>query len=324
MRLDAQDSVASSRPVFIGAVPDPALAFDSLVELGRLLVAEGYSFVTPTPSTHLRVLRRRGSHAADLRDVFGWNRPFDADLLPAEMLACLRAAGCCRNEGQRMRATVRVSSCEGHLFFHSAFPTVEHDAVFFGPDSYRFAAAVERHAPHSLRIVDVGCGTGIGGIVVASRARQLVLADVSERALFFARVNATLAGLSPEIVQSDVLDGVEGDIDLVIANPPYLLDHAHRLYRDGGGELGEGLAVRIVRDGLARLSAGGSLIVYTGTAIVDGNDSFLRAVSPVLDRPGLSVAYEELDPDVFGEELDDPDYVDVERLAAVLLRVTLD
>ena len=315
-------SVPNASPLL--RVESPTASLEALVQVGHELVHEGYEFVTVTPATHLRALRQRGSHAVDLRDVFGWNRPFDADLLSTRMLALLRAAGCVRADGRRLRSTVRFSTLDGRLFAHSAFPTVERDAVFFGPDSYRFAAAVQRHAPHSQRIVDVGCGSGVGGIVVASRARQLVLADINERALWFARVNAALAGVSPQLVRSDVLDGVDGGIDLVIANPPYLRDGSGRLYRDGGGELGEGLGVRIVRDALQRLAPGGSLILYTGTPIVDGCDIFLRAAAPLLDRSHATVVYEELDPDVFSDELDDPDYVDVERIAAVLLRVTLD
>jgi hypothetical protein len=47
---------------------------DPLAELGRALRAEGYSFVTPTPETHRRVLAHRGE-GATLRDIFGWNIP---------------------------------------------------------------------------------------------------------------------------------------------------------------------------------------------------------------------------------------------------------
>lgn len=323
MRFELEPTITVPKAPAIARAESSVESLQALVELGHALEHEGYEFVTVTPATHLRALRQRGSHAVDLRDVFGWSRPFDADLLPPRMLELLRAAGCCRIDGRRFRSTVRFSTVENQIFAHSAFPTVERDAVFFGPDSYRFAAAVLRHAPHSQRIVDVGCGSGVGGILVASRARQLVLADVNARALWFARVNAALAGISPEIVHSDVLDEVRGPIDLVIANPPYLRDAPGRLYRDGGGELGEGLGVRIVRDALQRLAPGGTLILYTGSPIVDGCDVFLRAAAPLLDRIDASVTYEELDPDVFGEELDDPEYIDVERIAAVLLRVTL-
>ena len=44
--------------------------------------------------------------------------------------------------------------------------------VFFGPDTVRFVDAIRRHlagrAEPPRRVVDIGCGAGPGGIVVAS------------------------------------------------------------------------------------------------------------------------------------------------------------
>ena len=50
-------------------------------------------------------------------------------------------------------------------------------------------------------------------------------------------------------------------IDLIVANPPYLVDPAGRVYRNGGGSLGTGLGERIVAEGLPRLRAGGQLLL---------------------------------------------------------------
>ncbi len=68
---------------------------------------------------------------------------------------------------------------------------------------------------------------------------------------------------------------------------------------------------------------GGRLLLYTGSAIVAGEDSFLRAIRQELSRPGVRYSYRELDPDVFAEELLRPAYADVERIAAVLLRLVV-
>jgi methylase of polypeptide subunit release factors len=116
------------------------------------------------------------------------------------------------------------------------------------------------------------------------------------------------------------LSGVGGEVDLVLANPPYLRDELRRTYRDGGGELGETLSLRIVSEAAQRLARGGTLILYTGAAIVDGEDVFLRKATALLERSGMTFTYEELDPDVFGEELSKPAYASVDRIAAVLLR----
>jgi SAM-dependent methyltransferase len=294
----------------------------ALVALGGELRAAGYHFITPTPETHRRVFERDPTlQARDVRDVFGWSRSFSAELLPRRWLGLLEAAGELRHEGPLLRANVRFSSLGRLLCVHSAYPTREPDAVFFGPDTYRFAALVARRAGRAERLVDLGCGSGAGGLVLRDRARRLVLSDVNARALRYARINAALAGAEAEVVESDVLSGIEGPVDLIIANPPYMLDAAGRTYRDGGGAFGEGLSVRIVREALARLAPRGRLIVYTGSAIVAGRDSFLESVRPVLAAAGATFEYEELDPDVFGEELLQPGYEKVERIAAVGLCV---
>jgi methylase of polypeptide subunit release factors len=235
----------------------------------------------------------------------------------------LEAAGALEVHGSEYRSRVRFSTLQGSLFVHSAYPTLEPEAVFFGPDTYRFCSLLERWAPSARRVVDIGCGTGAGGLALAFRASEVVLADVNRIALDYAEVNAALAGVRATVLQSDVLGSVSGDFDLAIANPPYMVDAGGRAYRDGGGDHGEALSARIVREALLRLSRPGTLIVYTGAAIRDGVDQFYAAIEADLRAPGLTVRYEELDPDVFGEELEQSHYAHVERIAAVGLRVRL-
>lgn len=299
----------------------------ALVALGHALRRAGYAFVTVTPRTHRRVIERaarRGQlQACSLRDVFGWSMPFARGLLPEELLGCLRRAEAVEQSGGLLRSRVRVSTLGEAMFLHSAFPTTHENAVFFGPDTYRFCSLLQRAAPGARRVVDIGCGTGAGGIVLARAGRErLVLSDVNPQALQLARVNAALAGVRAEIVQSDILQGVSGTFDLIVANPPYLHDPEARMYRHGGGDYGEALSVRMVREALPRLAPEGTLVVYTGSAIVDGTDTFERSVQPALVAFGHCVAsYSELDPDVFGEELEAPAYARVERIAAVALTV---
>lgn len=300
-----------------------------LLELGRLLTQQGYSFTTVTPGTHRLLNQRPGNElASSLRDVLGWSRPFKPDCLPGPVFDLMCSAGACENiRGSSLwRANVRFSTLDGLLFAHSPFPTSQSDAVFFGPDTYRFVRAIRQHAPQATRIVDVGCGTGVGGIALAKLGHSqspVVLADVNASALRFASLNAELAGVAAAVVQSDLLTDVTGDMDLIIANPPYMRDSDARTYRDGGGDLGEGLGVRIVVEALARLrsAAGGVLLLYTGAPIVLGRDMFFCAVQSLLTAPDVEFWYEELDPDIFSDELKSPNYATVERIAAVLLRV---
>jgi methylase of polypeptide subunit release factors len=216
---------------------------------------------------------------------------------------------------------VRFSSLGEQLYVHSSFPTDAADAVFFGPDTYRFVAAVQRRARPARIAVDLGCGSGAGGLAIAGRVERMILSDVNARALELSRVNAELADASVEFAQSDLFAALThvGEVDLVIANPPYLVDAAARTYRDGGRMHGIELALRMVAEGLQRLRAGGQLILYSGAPFRRGVDLFRSRLAPLLEGRRLAIDYEELDPDVFGEELDEPAYRDIERIAVVCL-----
>jgi methylase of polypeptide subunit release factors len=296
---------------------------EALVRLGEALRGESYSFVTTTPETHRRVLMRGGPRKGALAAAFGWSLPFAYDELPPHVADAVREGELAEAGASGLVSRVRFSTLLGGLYAHSAYPTEATDAVFFGPDTYRFCRAIRDRARRRRLVVDIGCGSGAGGIVAGRDADRVILADINERALLFARANARLNGVDhAAVVSSDVLAGVHGTPDLVVANPPYLRDALGRTYRDGGGSFGEGLALRIVEESLARLAAGGTLLLYTGAAIVDGVDTFFEAAAPILSRAKADVRYEEIDPDVFGEELALAPYAAVDRIAAVLLEVT--
>jgi hypothetical protein len=154
-------------------------------------------------------------------------------------------------------------------------------------------------------------------------AQRLVLTDINPRALRLAGVNASLARARVELVETDVLQAVTGRVDAVIANPPYMRDTGGRTYRDGGGRWGEALSVRIAREALARLAPGGRLVLYTGAPIVAGSDVLRRELEALCVQFQAAFTYEELDPDVFGEQLQEPFYEHVERIAAVGLCAVL-
>lgn len=299
----------------------------ALLALGQALRDLGYRFVTPTPLTHRRVNRRpEHRQARDLPGVFGWSRPFALALLPEPLAALMHQADLLESTGPLWRSRLRLSSLSGELFWHAAFPTLARDSVFFGPDTYRFAQAIEAApAPpgRSPRIVDIGTGSGAGAILAARRwpdATVLGL-DINPEALRLARVNAALAGIGPrlELRHSDLLQGVTGDFDLILSNPPYLVDPDQRAYRHGGGPLGAGLTLRILEAALERLAPGGRLLLYSGAAIQDNRDPLAEAIAARLAGRDWPWRYRELDPDVFGEELRHGPYRHCERIAAVLL-----
>jgi hypothetical protein len=90
-----------------------------------------------------------------------------------------------------------------------------------------------------------------------------------------------------------------------------------RSYRHGGGNLGSGLSLRLIDEGVPRLARGGRFILYTGSAIINGTDLLREALSSRLRGCAFRMTYEEIDPDVFGEELDHPPYDSADRIAVV-------
>ena len=298
-----------------------------LLQMARTVQSTGYAFTTPTPATHARVNARPGSAwARDLAGVFGWSRPFREGVVPPEILASMREAGVLLSDDAGLRSAVRLSSLDGMLFMHSAYPTTAGDSVFFGPDTYRFARAILAHLGKGVpvrRAVDIGCGAGPGATLVA-RAHpdaEVLAVDINPSALRMARVNAALAGVQVAAVDSDLLSAVPGSFDLIVSNPPYLVDPDARAYRHGGGPLGAELSLAILDAALDRLAPGGTLLLYTGAAIVNGTDPFKMAALAQIGGSGASWTYEELDPDVFGEELEGGVYTTADRIAAVVLTV---
>ena len=305
----------------------------ALKELGHALKSSGYRFTTVSPATHARVNGRAGNEwAKDLAGVFGWSRPFYSSVLPHELHALMQAAGILvpqDESGDGFHSRLRASSLDGELFFHSSYPTTENDAVFFGPDTYRFANAIEHfislHGAKARRVIDIGCGAGPGAVLAAKRlpGAEVLATDINPSALKLAALNAELAGTSNVLACfSNLLKDVPGDFDLILSNPPYLVDPAKRAYRHGGGTLGADLSLDILKASLERLNPGGTLLLYTGAAIVGGIDPLRQEIADILRDEAVQWTYYEMDPDIFGEELECEAYMQADRIAAVVLQVT--
>jgi methylase of polypeptide subunit release factors len=294
----------------------------ALEDLLTALKARGYRFVTITPASHARVVARPDRQAAcSVEDVLGWSLPFAAEAIDREILDLLRRADALDTVADGFRSRIRVSSLGDDLFLHSAYPTDAENAVFFGPDSYRFADLIQAELDACTgTLVDIGTGSGVGAIVAAKRCpgARVFMTDINAEALRLAAVNARAAGVSATGLLGEGLSGIEGPIEVALANPPYIIDHGDRAYRDGGAMFGGQVSLDMARMAVARLAPGGRLILYTGSAIVRGKDALREALGGL----GCALRYREIDPDVFGEELADPAYAEVDRIALIAAVLT--
>ena len=302
----------------------------ALVALGQELRSSGYQFTVTTPTTHRLVLERATTHVTP-EAVWGWNAPFRANCIGKNLLALIQQAGELDQREGWLKSNVRFATLGELVFVHSGFPTNARDSVFFGPDTYRFARALRLAVSNMIpaqpfTVIDIGCGSGAGGLLTAAQLLPLrsdiVLSDINEQALRFSRINAEINGFPhAQTVYSDVFEHIAMMADLIVSNPPYLVDDRERLYCHGGCNLGLDLSLRIAEQSLGHLKPGGRLVLYTGSPVVAGSDLFLETLRPILEGT-WPYSYEEIDPDVFGDELAKPVYGHVDRIAAVVLTVT--
>lgn len=307
---------------FQPAVPSHGPVERALLRLLNYLSVQKYAFVAPTGQTHDLVSRRARAGGEDiLRDIFGWSRPFDRGQIDPQLFELISAAGVVEQAAEGLKLTIRASTVDGRLYLHSA-RTSSRDAVFLGPDSYRYA----RFLRHALgagrpfhRALDIGVGAGVGAVTLAdicSRA-QVTGTDVNADALRLAKVNAEHNDVHVDLVEVSGLPAEPSAFDVIAANPPYIAGAVKRTYRDGGGVLGTGLALDWAREGLARLSPGGRFLLYTGSPIVTGRDLVREELERLGDARGCTLDYDEIDPDVFGGTLRQEAYRNVERIAVV-------
>ena len=82
--------------------------------------------------------------------------------------------------------------------------------------------------------LDIGTGTGCIPIVLAKNINAIISAiDVSEDALLIARENAKINGVEINFLQQDILlTTVLPKVDLIVSNPPYVLELEKKLMLD--------------------------------------------------------------------------------------------
>ncbi|MEI6448201.1 MAG: peptide chain release factor N(5)-glutamine methyltransferase [Actinomycetes bacterium] len=80
--------------------------------------------------------------------------------------------------------------------------------------------------PNGARVADIGTGSGAIALALADERPDLdiVATDLSQEALRIAAANAGRLGLDVALAAGDLLDAVDGPLDAVISNPPYVPD----------------------------------------------------------------------------------------------------
>jgi release factor glutamine methyltransferase len=70
-------------------------------------------------------------------------------------------------------------------------------------------------------VLDLGCGSGIVGVVAAKQGATVTSSDINQKALENARLNARIHNVDIKTVHSDMFQNL-GTFDYIFFNPPYL------------------------------------------------------------------------------------------------------
>ena len=78
--------------------------------------------------------------------------------------------------------------------------------------------------PNDLNIIDLGTGSGCIGITLKKKLPKsnVTLVDISKNALSIAKENATNLEADVNIIENDMLEGLEDKYNIIISNPPYI------------------------------------------------------------------------------------------------------
>ena len=160
-------------------------------------------------------------------------------------------------------------------------------------------------ASQGLRVVDVGTGSGAIALALAREVSnaEIHATDISPAALEIAKANAARLELRDRIRfhETDLLDGLDGEFDIVISNPPYVGESEEdevqlevRKFEPRNavfaGPLGTEVIDRLIPQAWAVLRSGGWLAIEISGTISDQVKNLLKGwddLSIVPDLQGI-------------------------------------
>lgn len=113
----------------------------------------------------------------------------------------------------------------GYKYFYNLKFKVTPDVLIPRPESEWLVEKVLElcNTRPKAKILDVGTGSGAIAVSIAKNSKATVSAlDISSKALSVARTNAKLNKVNVSFIKSDLLKGVKGKFDIIVANLPYV------------------------------------------------------------------------------------------------------
>lgn len=129
-------------------------------------------------------------------------------------------------------------------------------------DTYLLLEASRDEVRFSDRVLEVGTGSGVIASDMSDRAEYVVATDINPHALKEARRRGV------KVIRTNLYDGVRGEFDLVLFNPPYLPSEERDTWMEfavGGGESGRSVVNEFISGVDRVLSSDGTVLVVVSS-----------------------------------------------------------
>lgn len=201
-----------------------------------------------------------------------------------------------RKEGQ-IRARMRVVSYGNKLFTTDLFDRSISRMSYLSYDSLFLAEELKKclHTDDVTELADMCSGVGILGLSAANSVRNVLLADINENALGYAKANALLNRIdNARCVVSNLFSAVNSRFDFIVCNPPFATlpvgDNSRFLDSDGGTH-GIALTLAVIGSLEASLCKEGTALILSKAPRVGGSDELLEGIVKLLNNGKWRIEY---------------------------------
>jgi predicted RNA methylase len=164
---------------------------------------------------------------------------------------------------------------------------------WFGKDSVIFAEHLAKDLKGIVldNTLDLCTGTGIQAMVSKEYSKNVIASDIRERSIQNAILNSKINNLTDiTFSASDVLKGISGKYDLIIANPPYGIVSKN----PDDKEYGLHTVFELLENLDNYLNNGGVAKIMTESAVKDGKDMVLEKIKQVFSNKGYTIVLKPL------------------------------